>query len=222
MNGWFVTGTDTGVGKTFVTALLLRGLAARGHRVIGLKPVATGCRATPDGLRSEDAELLLAAGNVRAHYEDSNPHAFAPPVAPHLAAEAAGVRLDAETIARLCRTVAARANFTLVEGIGGWLVPLNETETVADLARALALPVIVVVGLRLGCINHALLTCRAVRETGLPLAGWIANGMDPELSQADQLIAAIEMRVDAPLLARVPHRPPESFSLAGVLNRREG
>lgn len=218
MKGWFVTGTDTGVGKTFVTTLLLRGLAARSWRVVGLKPVATGCRMTPEGLRNEDAEMLRAAANVPASYAEVNPHAFEPPMAPHLAAQAAAVRLDAAVIAAHCRIFAPRCDATLVEGIGGWLVPLNETETIADLARAIGMPVIVVVGLRIGCINHALLTCRAVCGAGLSLAGWIANFIDPELAEPERMIETIAQRVPAPLLARVPFRPSGSFTLAGALD----
>jgi dethiobiotin synthetase len=213
MKGWFITGTDTGVGKTFVTALLLRALAARGNRVVGIKPVASGCRATRQGLRSEDAETLAAAGNVAARYDELNPYAFEPATAPHLAARSAGVRLDAAAIAARCRSFETRCDFALVEGVGGWLVPLNETESMADVARMLGFPVVVVVGLRLGCINHALLTCRAVGEAGLPMAGWIANGIDPEEAEADRVIEAIKTRVEAPLLARVPNRPSESFAL---------
>lgn len=212
MKGWFVTGTDTGVGKTYVAAMLLRGLAARGLRAAGFKPVATGCRATPEGLRSGDAEILRAASNVRFDYAESNTHAFELPIAPHLAARQLGVRLDARDLAARCRAFVGRCDAVIVEGIGGWLVPLNDTESVADLARLLGLPVVVVVGLKLGCINHALLTFRAVREAGLPLAGWVANEVVPETAEIEGVIETIKRRVEAPLLGRVPYAPAQSIS----------
>lgn len=203
MRNLFVTGTDTGVGKTRVSAALLRAAVARGERVLGMKPVASGCRATPLGARSEDAEALLAAGNVAAVYDDVNPYAFLPPTAPHLAAAAAGVTIDIERIRACYQRLAARAGRVVVEGVGGWLVPIGAQATMADVVRALDLPVVLVVGMRLGCINHALLTAQAVHAAGCRIIGWVANHIDPEVPPGYR--AALEERVAAPLIGSFRH-----------------
>ncbi|MCK7577912.1 MAG: dethiobiotin synthase [Chromatiales bacterium] len=198
MRNLFVTGTDTGVGKTRVSVALLRAAVARGERAVGMKPVASGCRATPPGLRSEDAEALIAAGNVAAAYDDVNPYAFLPPTAPHLAAAAAGVSIDPGRIRAAYRRLAADAGRVVVEGVGGWLVPIGAHATMADVARALELPVVLVVGMRLGCINHALLTAQAVPRAGCRLAGWVANHVDPEVPEG--YLEALQALLDAPLI----------------------
>ena len=198
MRNLFVTGTDTGVGKTRVSAALLRAAVARGRRAVGMKPVASGCRATPQGLRSQDAEALLAAGNVAAAYDDVNPYAFLPPTAPHLAAAMAGVSIDIERIRAAYRRLCADAGHVVVEGVGGWLVPIGANATMADVVRALDLPVVLVVGMRLGCINHALLTAPAVQAAGCRLIGWVASHVDPEVP--DGYLAALQERLPAPLV----------------------
>lgn len=200
--GYFVTGTDTGVGKTLVSRALLYRLRQTYTSVAGFKPVASGCRMTPEGLRNDDALALQQASSVALSYAAVNPYAFAPAVAPHLAAQAAGVTIDCAVIQR--GIVAVRAEQIVVEGVGGWLVPLNERQTVADLAQLLALPVVLVVGLRLGCINHALLTAEAIRARGLGIVGWVANQIDPAFSFCAENIAAIDARVGVPLLMRIP------------------
>jgi dethiobiotin synthetase len=200
--GYFVTGTDTGVGKTLVSQALLHRLRQTSASVAGFKPVASGCQLTAEGLRNEDALALQQASSVAMPYATVNPYAFAPPVAPHLAAQVAGVTIDCAFIQRSIDAVPAEQ--IVVEGVGGWLVPLNEQQTIADLAQLLNLPVVLVVGLRLGCINHALLTAAAIQARGLELAGWVANQIDPAFSFCEENIAAIDARVGAPLLMRIP------------------
>ena len=202
---WFVTGTDTGVGKTQVSSLLLRAAAAQGHSTLGLKPVAAGCESTPNGLRNDDAIALMAASTVVLPYAQVNPVTLAEPIAPHIAAAREHRRLRVPQLAGLVRgaMMQARADFTLVEGAGGWRVPLNERESLADLAVELKLPVLLVVGIRLGCINHALLTAEAIHRDGLVLAGWVANEIDPGMMAADDNIATLAALLPAPLLVRV-------------------
>lgn len=200
----FVTGTDTGVGKTVVCAGLLQALRRMGLRVAGMKPVATGARRTRQGLRNDDALALAAAAGGLDRYDDVNPCVFAPPIAPHIAAARAGVRIRIAGLRAAYRRLAAGSDWVVVEGVGGWRVPLGARTTVADLARALRLPAVLVVGLRLGCINHALLTAEAIVADGVPLAGWIANSIEARLEEREEIISALTRRIDAPLLARVP------------------
>ncbi len=199
---WFITGTDTGVGKTLVSQALLLGLARAGRRAVGMKPVASGCESTPAGLRSADALALLAAGNVAAGYDEVNPYAFAAPTAPHLAAAATGVAISIDKLDRCYRRLAERADAVVVEGIGGWLVPIDDRLTMADVAVRLGLPVILVVGMRLGAINHALLTAESIRRRGCRLAGWVAN--HPAGPAPDGYLGAIAERLAAPCLAVIP------------------
>jgi dethiobiotin synthetase len=199
---WFVTGTDTGVGKTLVSAALLTALARTGRRVVGMKPVASGCDATPHGLRSADAEALRAAANAAADYEDINPYALAAPTAPHLAAATTGVQIDIDTIRAHYTRLVARADDVVVEGIGGWLVPINRTQTMADVVRALELPVILVVGMRLGCLNHALLTQHAVAASGCRLVAWVANALHGGMPEGYG--EALTERLGAPCLGVIP------------------
>lgn len=214
MRGFFVTGTDTGVGKTLVSAGLLRALAQAGLKTVGMKPVASGAERTPAGLRNEDALALQSAASLRRPYELVNPYCFAPPVAPHLAAREAGVEIGLEKIltsyAELCRD----ADAAVVEGVGGWQVPLSDALALPDLARALRLPVVLVVGLRLGCLNHALLTARAVRADGLPLAGWVANAIDSHFERAEANLATLRTALGAPLLGQLPHAPGMDMDVA--------
>ena len=203
MKGVFVTGTDTGVGKTLFAAALLLRLGEAGVQAAAYKPVAAGCRRLGGTLWNADAELLAAAAPLRLPVAEVNPVALEAAVAPHLAAADAGIALSAEDLA----AAAPRAGYLVVEGAGGWLVPLGEHETLADLARRLGLPIVLVVGLRLGCLNHALLSAAAVRADGQHLAGWVANPLDASMPRADDNIAALEARLGAPLLARLPHCP---------------
>ena len=203
--GVFVTGTDTGIGKTYASAALLASLRARGLRAAGMKPVASGCRVTAAGLRNEDAETLIAASDPAPAYADCNPYAFEPAIAPHIAAREAGVEVELAQLRDAYARLARGADRVVVEGVGGWLAPLSDTLMQADLARALALPVILVVGLRLGCLNHALLSARAIRADGCTLLGWIANRIDPTMARAEENLATLRARLEAPLLGVLDH-----------------
>jgi dethiobiotin synthetase len=203
-NGWFITGTDTGVGKTFVAVALTRALVARGLKTAVMKPVAAGSIDTPDGPRNDDALELLGASNVPAAYEDVNPWLFPMPASPHLAARAEGVSIAYEPIVASCWRLAAMSDVLVVEGAGGWLAPISGTATMADIADRLALPVILVVGMRLGCLNHALLTREAIRARGLPFRGWIANKLAVEMPLVAANIETLSARFGMPPLAVVP------------------
>lgn len=209
-DGWFVTGTDTGVGKTLVSSALVRRLREHGLRVAGMKPVASGCTVTPDGLRNEDALALLAEASRTWPYDVVNPCAYEPAIAPHLAAEAAGRPIDLALIERNFGSMSADSDAIVVEGAGGWHVPLSATDgaapraTIADLARRLGLPVILVVGLRLGCLNHAFLTAEAIERAGLPLAGWVGSSIDPDFALQDRNLATLRAWLPAPCLGVVP------------------
>ncbi|MFV8834479.1 dethiobiotin synthase [Aquisalimonas sp.] len=209
MAGLFVTGTDTEVGKTVVGCSLLAGLNALGMTAAAMKPVASGCERTADGLRNEDALALMAAASVRHGYDVVNPVALEPAIAPHLAAIEAGITVDVAGLAAAARALAADADLLLVEGAGGWRVPLTEDAGFADLAAALGYPVVLVVAVRLGCINHALLTAEAVRRDGLPLAGWVANIMNPDEPRLDQQLETLRTRLPAPCLGILPWAPDE-------------
>lgn len=216
--GYFITGTDTGVGKTLIACALLHALARQGRRVIGMKPVAAGAAHGPAGLVNDDVALLRAASNVDAPLALVNPYCFEPPIAPHLAAEQAGVVIDLAIIAAAYERLAAVADRVIVEGSGGFRVPLNRSEDSADLAQRLGLPVILVVGLRLGCLNHALLTAHSIRAQGLTLAGWIANRIDPAMAGAERNVAALAERLSAPLLVDIEFTAdPEPRRIAGLI-----
>ena len=198
--GIFVTGTDTGVGKTYAARLLIEALKRRGLRVAAMKPVAAGVEA--DGV-NEDVRLLMAAANVEAPVELVNPYCFAPAVAPHLAARLAGATMDLEVIAQAYAQLAARADVVVVEGAGGFLVPFDDACGMDAIPRRLQLPVVMVVGLRLGCLNHALLTAEAIARRGLPLAGWLANRLMPEMEMAEANLAALRGILRAPCLGEI-------------------
>lgn len=202
MRTCFITGTDTGVGKTRAACALIRHLAASGRRVAGFKPVASGCERTPSGLRNEDALAMMAVANVELPYATVNPVALEPAIAPHIAAAQAGQAIDPQRIAQVAAGI--DADHLVVEGAGGWCVPLGPGLMFADLARLLTEQVILVVGLRLGCINHALLSARQIQRDGLRLAGWIANEIDPGMPVREENFEALLERLEAPLLARIP------------------
>ncbi|MBM5812301.1 MAG: dethiobiotin synthase [Gammaproteobacteria bacterium] len=209
---FFVTGTDTGVGKTLVTAAVLRRLREAGHTVAGMKPVAAGASRGPAGPVNDDALLLQAESSARHPYAVVNPYLFEPPIAPHLAAAAAAVRIDFARIAAALARLRAAADVVLVEGAGGLLVPLDEQRSLAELPRLLGLEVILVVGLRLGCLNHALLTAEAARARGLALAGWVGNRIDPQFAYCEENIATLRALLPAPCLGIVPWQAAPSIS----------
>jgi len=203
LRGVFVAGTDTGVGKTFVSTGLARAAVADGRPLAVMKPVAAGADATPAGLRNDDALALIDAARSTAAYEDVNPYCLPLAASPHIAAAAAGLRIEPAVVQRAAQRLAAAGEWLLVEGAGGWFAPIGERETMADVARALGLPVLLVVGLRLGCLNHALLTHEAIRRDGLRFAGWIGNAIDPGLTHADANLAWLRQRFGEPF-ALVP------------------
>lgn len=206
----FVTGTDTGVGKTRMAAALCLAFVAAGRRVAGMKPVASGCAATPDGLRNEDALALQAAMNVRAAYADVNPFAYEPAIAPHIAAAEAGRPIDFDVLDRSYERLALQSDVTVVEGAGGWHAPLDDTRTFAALAARWQLDVVLVVGLRLGCLNHALLTAESIHRHGLRLAGWVGNSVDAEFPRRDANVETLRARIAAPCLRVFPYAPGEA------------
>ena len=204
---YFVTGTDTGIGKSVASATLLHALRAQGLRAVGMKPVASGCEVTPQGLRNEDALLLQAASAPTPDYADINPYALRAPLAPELAAADDGVEIALPVLLSAYRRLAAQADAVVVEGVGGWAAPLSAGLDQAELARALEAQVVLVVGLRLGCINHARLTARAIEAEGLPLIGWIANEMDPHMDRRDDNFRLLQDRLRAPCWGRLPYAP---------------
>lgn len=219
--GFFVTGTDTGVGKTEVACALVIALERAGWPSIGMKPVAAGARRVGITLKNADVERLDRASRVRAPRSLRNPYVLRPPVAPHIAAAEAGIRIDLDVIVRARRELARRADVVIVEGAGGFCVPLNERCDMADLACALGLPIVLVVGMRLGCISHALLTAEAIERRGLPLAGWIANRIDARMRRYRDNVRTLEARIDAPLLADVPcieHAGSRQREICGLLD----
>ncbi len=202
---YFITGTDTEVGKTTIAAGLLHAARLHGLSTAAAKPVASGCVSTAQGLRNDDALALLAQCSLPLRYEEVNPLAFEPAIAPHLAAREVGVVLDVASLYQSVRGVLDRgADFTLVEGAGGWRVPLSGAQSLSDLAVALGLPVILVVGVRLGCINHAVLCAEAIARDGLQLAGWVANIIEPQTSRLEENLATLAERLPAPCLGHVP------------------
>ncbi|MDD5180261.1 MAG: dethiobiotin synthase [Gallionellaceae bacterium] len=213
---YFVTGTDTGVGKTLISCALLHAFAAQGLRVAGMKPVAAGC---DEDEHNEDANKLRAASNIMASYGQVNPCCFPYPVAPHIAARNAGARIDLSRILTSYHELASQADVVVVEGVGGFMVPLNERQDSADLVRQMELPVILVVGMRLGCINHALLTAEAIAARGVKFAGWVANVLDANMAVLRDNIAALEQRLTAPLLGVVGYQAqPDARVMAMQLN----
>jgi dethiobiotin synthetase len=202
---FFVTGTDTEVGKTTVAAALLHAARQAGLSTAAAKPVASGCERTPEGLRNSDALALLEECSLPMRYEQVNPFAFEPAIAPHLAAHEAAVELSVAKLLQPVRDMLGlKADFSVVEGAGGWRVPLAGRETLSELAVQLGLPVILVVGVRLGCINHALLSTEAIERDGLQVAGWVANIIDPATSRLQENLETLTARLPAPCLGQVP------------------
>ena len=218
-SAYFIAGTDTDVGKTTIAAGLLHAARLAGLSTAAGKPVASGCAKTPEGLRNADALALMSECSVGLTYSEVNPVAFEPAIAPHIAAREAGVALTVPSLLAPMRHVLAKgAQFTLIEGAGGWRVPLAGQDNLSDLAQALDLPVILVVGVRLGCISHALLTAEAIAQDGLQLAGWVANIIDPKTSRLEENLATLAERLPAPCLGRVPTlKSPTASAVAEYL-----
>lgn len=208
--GFFITGTDTGVGKTRVATSLCHAFGVRGLRVAAMKPIASGCERTATGLRNSDALALQSAMNVRAAYSDVNPYAFEPAIAPHIAAAQSATAIDFAVLDRSFERLRLQSDVLIVEGAGGWLTPLDQGRSFADLPQRWQLPVILVVGLRMGCLNHTLLTRDAIEHRGIILCGWVCNRIDPELPVATQNIDTLRERLAAPCIADLPFAPQES------------
>ncbi len=226
MNGFFITGTDTGIGKTYATVLLTQQLIAQGYRVAALKPVASGANQVAGELRNDDALQLQAASNVELSYAEVNPYCFALPLPPHIAASQQKITIDLAKITTQVSQVQSLADFVLVEGVGGWHAPLYNDMTVADLAQQLQLPVLLVVGLRLGCMSHALLSANAIVASGCELAGWIANNIDPGYSVVIESITYLRTQIHAPFLGCITHNAAENivhneFMLHTIVPHRE-
>lgn len=210
---YFIIGTDTNVGKTYVASALVRHFAKAGYQTIGMKPIASGCMQTPEGdLLNDDVLALSTASNVLAPLNLINPYRFAPAIAPHIAAEQAGEIVDCEKIKQAYYELTQLAEVVVVEGAGGFLVPLNRQETLADLAVTLNIPIILVVGMRLGCINHALLTVEAIKTRGLTLAGWVANQVDAEMPVFEENLASLQQRIAAPCISVVLWQKDVNFN----------
>jgi dethiobiotin synthetase len=203
MNSVFITGTDTEVGKTRISVALIELLQQQGGIIAGMKPIASGCKQTTQGLRNDDAVQLSQQANIDLPYELINPYAFEPAIAPHIAAQQAGIEIDTAKIKENFKQIKQQSDAVVVEGAGGWLVPLNKTQTMADLAVELDLPVILVVGIKLGSINHALLTVKAIEDSGLKLQGWVANQTEAN-EQAEEIIKTLQQGITAPCLGNVP------------------
>ncbi|MGB8339126.1 MAG: dethiobiotin synthase [Burkholderiales bacterium] len=210
---YFITGTDTGVGKTLVTCTLMRLARQRGDKVGAMKPIAAGASQTRNGWMNEDVALLRQNLSFKIANADLNPYLFRAPIAPHIAAADENATIDANKIVVSLKNIRARADWVFVEGAGGFKVPLSDNFDMSDLAAALNLPVILVVGMRLGCLNHALLTQDAIRARGLTMAAWVANTLDPAMPVFDENVAALQQRLRAPLLGIVPYLPQPDYGM---------
>lgn len=205
MKRWFITGTDTEVGKTVASGALLQAASAAGLTTAGYKPVASGCEITAEGIRNSDALALQRYSSLTLPYEQVNPLAFIEPTSPHIVSAEEGRPIEFAQLSAGLRQLEQQAEWVLVEGAGGWFTPLSATQTYADWVIAEQLPVILVVGIKLGCINHAMLTAAAVRASGLPLAGWIANDIQPPGKRHLEYLATLRQRIEAPCLGEIPY-----------------
>ena len=212
--GIFVTGTDTGVGKTLVSTALMRALKHRRLRVAGMKPIASGSVETPSGLRNEDALALMQEQSTPLPYELVNPFAFAPAIAPHIAAAQSGITIHVPKIVSVFETIQDGVDIVIVEGAGGWCAPISRDESMEDLALALGLPVLLVVALRLGCLNHAILTARAIERSSLAICGWVANRIDPQFPHWQENVATLTRHLNAPLVGTIEHQPHPNIEQA--------
>ena len=217
---FFVTGTDTGVGKTLAACALMRAWRERGHSVAGMKPVASGALGTPQGLRNDDALALMAESSRLWPYEIVNPYLFEPAIAPHIAAAEAGIEVQIGTIARALSRLREDSDVVVVEGAGGFLVPLAPGRSFADLPAALGLEVVLVVGLRLGCLSHAFMTAEAIAGRGLALAGWIGSAIDTGFERLDDNLASLERALPAPCIGVIGRLDePDASGAAAFLTR---
>ena len=222
MTGFFITGTDTDAGKTIVTLGLMAGLKNKQARVLGMKPVASGCERTKQGLRNEDALKIQNMGSFEAPYEHINPYAYEPAIAPHIAAAKIGETIVLEKIESSCKYLIDQTEHLVVEGVGGWRVPLGGNKDISDLAKALKLPVILVVGLRLGCINHALLSAEAIQRDGVQFRGWVANQIEGNYIDQDLTLECLKEKISAPMLGQIPYMDKPSAEQSALCLDIEG
>ncbi|MFP1868099.1 dethiobiotin synthase [Lonsdalea quercina] len=217
---WFVTGTDTDVGKTVASAALLQAAGRAGYLTAGYKPVASGCEMTQEGLRNRDALWLQANSRLALAYDEVNPLAFAEPTSPHIISAEEGRPIAFNALSAGLHALTARSEWVLVEGAGGWFTPLSGRQTYADWVVEEQLPVILVVGVKLGCINHAMLTAQAVQQAGLTLAGWIANDVAPPGKRHQEYLQTLQQCIPAPMLGEIPHltHPEPRQDLGQYLN----
>ena len=204
--GFFITGTDTGIGKTAIALGMMAALQEKGLKVAAMKPVSAGGELTGEGLRNEDAVMLMRQSSVDLPYEVVNPYAFEPAIAPHIAAGQVGVEMQTEPLLADLNNIREQCDIVMVEGAGGWLVPFNKSETMADVAKSMDLQIILVVGMRLGCLNHALLTQDSIEQMGMKLAGWVANSITPDFPSSTENLHTLEKRLHAPLLGTIPYK----------------
>lgn len=201
----FITGTDTNIGKTYVSRLLLEKYNSQGWKTFGIKPIASGCEETASGsLQNSDALTLQQAASIKRPYQQVNPIAFRDPIAPHIAAEKTGVQLTAHRVRKaILASLEPEADINLIEGVGGWSVPLNDHELLSDVISEMNIPVILVIGIKLGCLNHALLTYESILAKGVPFKGWVANCIDPDMLMIEENISTLKKRIKAPCLLKV-------------------
>ena len=217
-NNWFLTGTDTDAGKTVVSCALLQAAKKQGFRCAGYKPVASGSEMTADGLRNSDALALWRNSAVQVRYEEINPYTFAEPTSPHIVSELTQTPVDFAVMTAGLHNLNQQADWVLTEGAGGWFTPLSQTQTFADWAIQMQMPVILVVGVKLGCINHALLTVQAIQQAGLRLAGWVANEVTPPGTYQEQYLETLTRLIPAPGMGLLPHLPdPLQYDLSGYI-----
>jgi dethiobiotin synthetase len=219
MNGLFVTGTDTGCGKTEITLGIMYNLQQQGKSVLGMKPIASGAVLTDEGLRNEDALRIQAQCSQVIAYSSVNPLVYQPPISPHLAAMEAGEPISLDRLIDEFNALSIQADRIVVEGVGGWHVPLGDSITLADLARSLDLPMILVVGMRLGCLNHALMSAECMLNSGVRFAGWVANIVDPQMLGVKENIHTLQAWMPAPCLGEIPHlESPSPEQIASYLD----
>ncbi len=215
---YFIVGTDTNVGKTYVASALVKHFVASGYQTVGMKPIASGCQLVNGELFNDDVLTLSNASNVTAPLDLINPYRFAAAIAPHIAAEQAGQIVNCQKILQAYDALAKLAEVVIVEGAGGFLVPLNQQQTLADFAVMLDIPMILVVGMRLGCINHALLTVEAIKARGLKLAGWVANQVEPDMPVYAENLASLQQRIAAPCISVVGWQAEASFNIQATID----
>ena len=214
----FITGTDTGIGKTFYSCRLLETLNAKNYSTLAMKPVAAGATNNHGTLKNEDAVDLQQCASVKLSYQEVNPYCFSAAIAPHIAADKEGQKISLKFIQDQFLKLKEKADFVIVEGVGGWQVPLNGSQTIADLAALLQIPLVLVVGIRLGCINHALLTVNSIQQSSVSFAGWVANILEPEMSALDENIITLQQLIPVPLLDVIQYQTGDSKSSLNSTN----